>query len=153
MIYISSPIAHRSRLVEYRRLAEATRYAVGLMRKGIPVFSPAAHSLGMGLIGQEEARGINRRVWMLADLAVLRACSELHVLMLPGWRQSVGVKAEIREARKHGIPVEYVRPDGNLETAERDQAAESAREQMPYIVARRFIEAYRNPGNKEVPRV
>ena len=43
------------------------------------------------------------------DLAMLAVCDELVVLMLPGWRDSVGVAAEIAAAEELNMPITYMR--------------------------------------------
>lgn len=42
----------------------------------------------------------------------LKRCDKLIVLMINGWDNSTGVKAEIEFAILHGIPVEYVMCEG-----------------------------------------
>ena len=114
LVYVGGPIGKSSPLnIERMRIASA--YAASLLRQGIPVFSPAAMGLGMIMAESSEGRTMPRGFgfWRDTDFAILRACSELHVLMLPGWRKSVGVRAEIAEAKRLGIKVVYV-PKGGL---------------------------------------
>jgi hypothetical protein len=49
--------------------------------------------------------------WTTFSETMLKGCDELHVLMLDGWDKSSGVKIEIAEAERMGIPVIYVKPD------------------------------------------
>lgn len=44
-------------------------------------------------------------VWLEGDLELLRRCDGM--ILVPGWENSSGVKAEIAEALKLGIPIEY----------------------------------------------
>lgn len=46
--------------------------------------------------------------WRQYDKAIISRCSELWVLTLPGWSESVGVAAEIEIANRLSIPVRYV---------------------------------------------
>ena len=48
--------------------------------------------------------------WREYDEAMLDCCEELHVLMLDGWRESVGVQAEIKLAELWGLKIVYVEP-------------------------------------------
>ncbi len=48
------------------------------------------------------------------DRALLERCDQLVVLMLDGWRESVGVQAEILIASELGIPTRYWEPNGEL---------------------------------------
>jgi len=112
LIYVCGPLSSRNKIVQWQRCQAAGEYAAGLLRKGIPAFCPAAHSLGLIIAEQFHGRTLPNpwAWWRRADLPILRACTELHVLMLPGWRKSVGVRAEILEARRLAIPIVYVRP-------------------------------------------
>lgn len=42
-------------------------------------------------------------VWLDGDLEMVRRCDL--VVVVPGWEQSQGTRAEIAEAQAHGIPV------------------------------------------------
>lgn len=46
--------------------------------------------------------------WKGFNLIFIGICEKLIVLQLPGWETSVGVQAEIAEARRLGKPVEYM---------------------------------------------
>ena len=41
---------------------------------------------------------------------LLSACNELVVLMLPGWREGVGVQVEIDLALELDLPIRYLEP-------------------------------------------
>jgi hypothetical protein len=49
--------------------------------------------------------------WQHYDRALLARCDEVLVLMLPGWRESIGVREELRLARELGKPVRYLAPE------------------------------------------
>ena len=53
--------------------------------------------------------------WQRHDRRYLEACDEVVVLMLDGWRESVGVQAEIAIARELGKPVTFLRVNGQAE--------------------------------------
>lgn len=46
--------------------------------------------------------------WERFDTAFIRACSKLVVAKMDGWKESVGVQAEIKIAESLGLPVEYL---------------------------------------------
>jgi hypothetical protein len=107
MIYLASPYSHPDPAVREQRFRDACRAAVTLMRKGRFIFSPIAHSHSLaefGLPGDWD-------FWERIDREHLWRCDRLVVLMLDGWRESVGVQAEIEIAEKLGLPVEYLPPD------------------------------------------
>jgi len=63
--------------------------------------------------------------WQRHDLAFLAFCDEMVVLKLPGWEESIGVRAEIAAARTLGKPVTFLEP---IEDVQRD-GEESKREE------------------------
>jgi hypothetical protein len=42
-------------------------------------------------------------LWLDGDLAILRKCDA--ILMTPDWERSSGARAELEDARAHGLPV------------------------------------------------
>ena len=101
MIYLASPYSHPDAAVRQKRFEAACRAAAALLRAGIPVFSPIAHSHS---IAQHGVPG-TWAFWENVDREYLRHSTCVIVLLLPGWDSSVGVKAEIGFALKAGIPV------------------------------------------------
>lgn len=109
MIYLASPYSHPLQSVRRARYHAACRAAALCMANGVRVFSPIAHSHPI------EATGLFRGGhdwWLPYDLAFLALCSEVWVLRLDGWQDSVGVMAEIEAAGERGIPVRMWTMDG-----------------------------------------
>ena len=106
MIYIAVPYSHKDRKVRHDRFFAVTQYAAMLMSSGKSVFSPITHTHLISVVGGCEAKPFE--FYEEADLKILSVCDELHVLCLPGWRKSRGVKAEIKAAQKYGIAVRLV---------------------------------------------
>ena len=107
MIYLSSPYTDPSLEVRAWRFCAACQAAAHLMRSGHVVFSPVAHTHPISLFGLPTDWGF----WERQDRSLLERCDELVVLMLDGWRESVGVQAEIQIATELGIPTRYWNPD------------------------------------------
>ena len=105
--YLASPYSHPDPEVRQDRFERAVVAAGKLMRRGRTVFCPIAHSHDIGIYLGEES---SFEFWMRQDLPILRHCAELVVLMLPGWRDSRGVRREIDTAYAIGIPVSNVLP-------------------------------------------
>jgi hypothetical protein len=105
MIYLASPYSHPDPTIKEARFEAACRVAANLMRRGELVFSPIAHSHPIAVCG-----GIpgSWECWQAFDEIMINACSELRVLMLPGWSDSVGVAAEVAIAERLGKPVKYM---------------------------------------------
>lgn len=79
---------------------EASKCAATLLKRGMNVFSPIAHSHPIAVHGAIDA--IDHDFWMRLDKAILDECDILLVVMMPGWRESRGIKAEIEHAREAG---------------------------------------------------
>jgi hypothetical protein len=103
LAYLGQPYAHTSTIVQSVRGTLACVVSGELNRRGIPNFSPIAHSYR---IHHAPPNG-----WVKAlDLPILRICNSLKVLMIAGWRESVGLAEEIKFATEHGIEIEYLEP-------------------------------------------
>jgi nucleoside 2-deoxyribosyltransferase len=107
LIYLASPYSHADFRVRQRRFEEACRAAAALLRAGVSVFSPIAHSHPIARFGVPTSWDY----WSRLDREYLARCDVLAVLTLIGWRESVGVQAEIAFARELGMPVVFVAPD------------------------------------------
>ena len=107
MIYLASPYTHLDPFIREQRFHEACRAAAAITRAGLVVFSPIAHSHPLVEYGLPTDWGF----WQRFDRAYLERCDEVVVLMLDGWKESVGVQAEIRLARELGKPVRFVVPE------------------------------------------
>lgn len=86
------------------------QHAAFMWSEGLTTFSPIAHSHPIALLFRDPEGGGTWEQWAEFDRAIIAACSELWVLMLPGWRESVGVAAEVEYARSLGLPVKHIEP-------------------------------------------
>lgn len=107
MIYLASPYSHPDPAVREERYRAACHAAAALLLAGQPVFSPIAHSHPLVDYGLPA----DWSFWQRYDRELLARCDEVVVLMLAGWRESVGVREEIRIARELGKPVRYLVPE------------------------------------------
>jgi hypothetical protein len=104
MIYLASPYSHPDPLVRDARFHATCRAAAHLIRDGHSVFPPIV--IGHALV----PHGLppDWTFWEPHVRGQLERASSLAVLTLPGWRESVGVQAEIEIARSLGLPITYV---------------------------------------------
>ncbi len=112
--YLASPYHHDRIAVRRKRYREAVHAAAKLMAAGRRVFSPIVHNhplVETGLITSNGDYATRWRFWSVYDFAMLARCHGLLVLQLPGWEQSRGIAAEMKEARRLGKLVGYVDPD------------------------------------------
>lgn len=104
MIYLASPYTHTDYAVMKYRFEAVCEKAAELMREGKMVFSPIAHShviAGYGL-------PVDWSYWKNLGEAWIKLCDEFSVFMLDGWRDSVGVTAEIEIATQEGRSISYL---------------------------------------------
>lgn len=106
-VYLASPYAHADPAVMQARYEAAVRVAGSLMREGVAVYSPIAHNHPIA-----QAVDLPRTwdFWRRMDLPILMTASALYVLCLDGWRESIGVSAEIEFVGRMGKPIVYL-PD------------------------------------------
>ncbi len=105
LVYLAVPYSHVDPDVMETRFHSVNRVAANLMKNGTHIFSPISHTHPIAKAG-----GLPRGwdFWGAYDRAILGSCCKLVVLMLDGWRESAGVKAEIGIAEEMGIPIEFM---------------------------------------------
>jgi hypothetical protein len=54
------------------------------------------------------------KYWLRLNEETLKNCKKLLVICLAGWKESVGVAAEIEIANKYNIPIDYLNSEGEL---------------------------------------
>lgn len=107
--YLASPYTSPHPEVREQRYRAACRATAALIRAGAVVFSPICHSHALAEHGLPNQWSF----WERFDRAYLERCDLLVVLMLDGWKTSVGVQAEIAIARQLGKPVSYLEAPGS----------------------------------------
>ena len=86
------------------------------------VFSPISHSHP---IAKDAGIDLMWSGWYEQDVAILRLCQKLYVLMIPGWDTSVGVRNEITLAKDLGMPIEYLNPNEVMEHPRKGRVKEA----------------------------
>lgn len=104
--YLASPYNHPDESVKKLRVKTVTATASYLFNQGIFTFSPLTHNVPLMEAGAKTGWDI----WIPYDLELLSRCDKLIILKLSGWRESLGVKAEIAHAKALGIPIEEMDP-------------------------------------------
>lgn len=106
--YLASPYSHPDATIREARYLEAVRATALLMNAGEIIFSPIAHSHPIAV---NHSLPLDWQFWEAYDRAFIQHCEGVIVLMLDGWRESKGVKAEIEIAKGLGWPVRYLTID------------------------------------------
>lgn len=105
-VYVAAPYSDLVGSVRAGRFDAVTSYTALLMRHGVVAFSPITHCHPVSFYGLPG----DWSFWARYDLAFLTLCRQMHVLQLEGWRESVGVTAEIGIMKGLGRLVIYVPP-------------------------------------------
>jgi hypothetical protein len=108
--YLCSPYTHRDPEVMLARFEHAAKATGWLIKdQAWNVFSPIVHSHPLAVIG-----GLSGKwdFWERIDREYLSLSERVVVLTLPGWRESVGVTAELEFSRKIQRPIWYLIPEG-----------------------------------------
>lgn len=109
LVYVASPYsAPDAKRMGVRRM-HITQITAELMGKyNLSFYSPIIHSAEVAKWGSFPGTW---EFWKNQDLPMLNKCDQLWIVMLEGWKESVGVQAEIefwnKKARK---PIVYVDP-------------------------------------------
>jgi hypothetical protein len=111
MIYLATPYSHQDATVCQQRFDAACCAAAVLIRQGKTAFSPVSHGHTICCHGVPS----DWTFWQRLDRRFLEMCDEIIVLMLDGWRESVGVQAEVAIARELGKPITFLRVNGQAE--------------------------------------
>jgi len=109
LIYLAAPYTHTDPAVRAHRVIAVSAAAAKLMKDGHNVFSP----ISMGAkIAEAGDLPTDWKYWARYNRRMMRCCTALYVLTFDGWRESVGVQAEIEYARGLGLPMRLVISEG-----------------------------------------
>lgn len=107
----SSESGKKKHEIEAERYDDAVKYTAHLLKEGKVAFSPIVY-------GHPIAKAHNLPTyfdyWQHFCKEFIGKCKEFYVLMLDGWRESMGIAAEVKLVNELGVPVFYV----NAETYE-----------------------------------
>lgn len=113
MIYLASPYTHPDKAVVLKRVLDVTIAARKLILRRHYVISPIIHSHQVYLVSN--SIGSDWSSWADYNRTLLDSCEKLYILPLDGWRESIGVQAEIYHAFKTLKPTFLINPYFNLE--------------------------------------
>lgn len=108
LYYLASPYSHKSPKVRIKRFLAVQKAAIDLMLEDIFAFSPIAYNHPMLPV---RTMPTDWDFWQEYDKSFIDHCSGVVVYTLPGWKESIGVQAEIEYAAELGLPVLYLSPE------------------------------------------
>lgn len=107
-IYLACPYSHHDPDVRMARVLAADQAAGILMDKGHIVYSPISHGARAAEFMKTDP--CSQRFWLRQCWPFLIGANGVHVLTLPGWTFSKGVRLEVEAAWAIGIPVCTISP-------------------------------------------
>ena len=102
--YVASPYSHPDPRVLEARVRAARIITAGMLREGIPAFSPVSYSDTL----VETCGARPRSGWYEFDLHFLQHARKMIILKLPGWEESRGILIEKGFAHARQIPVSHM---------------------------------------------
>lgn len=105
IVYLACPYSDNDPKIRAARFEAVNKVAALLMSKGEHVFSPISHCHPIAL---QCTLPLSWEQWKAFDRAFIEVSRKVYVLTLPGWKESIGVTAEIAIAKELEIPIEYL---------------------------------------------
>ena len=107
-VYLATPYTHDDPKVRHKRFLEINKIAAQLMNQGFIVYSPisASHQISV-----DHELPFTFDYWEASCEAFIDWCDYLYVYENDGWKESVGVKAEIAYAQKIGKEIRFIKKD------------------------------------------
>lgn len=103
--YLASPYSDPDPLVMERRFAAAVFATAKLLARREWTFSPIVYAHQIAVL-YNLPKGSD--FWQEFNLRMLKQADTLIVLQLDGWKDSIGVRAELRAAVNWKIPTEFI---------------------------------------------
>ncbi len=105
--YLATPYSKYPAGIE-QAFIDACRETAMLLRAGVPIFSPIAHTHPIAVHGNINPR--DHKIWLPADRPLMDAACGLIVCQMETWDQSYGIGVEIETFTAAGKPVVYMTP-------------------------------------------
>lgn len=115
--YLASPYSDPDPSVVEKRMEILCRVDAKLMARGIHTVSPLLKHF---IILYESLPG-DWAYWKEYSRKLLNIVDMVIVVCQPGWKESVGVQAELVIAKELGLPITYVNENGDVIEMEEDQ--------------------------------
>jgi hypothetical protein len=104
MIYLASPYSHPRPDIRAMRYEAAAALVAKHFGK-LTIFSPIVYTHHMA---KTHTLPLDAESWKHFNEEMMMLCDAIWVLMLPGWRESIGVTAEIAFAERLNQPIQYI---------------------------------------------
>ncbi len=108
LCYLATPYTKHKLGIEHAWV-EACTFAANLLKAGISVYSPIAHTHPIARYGSMDP--LDHSIWLPFDQAMMDACDAMIVAEMPGWIESKGVQHEIAVFDVAKKPIYYLAGD------------------------------------------
>ena len=106
LIYLAGPYTHVDPTIMNYRYSEHCRIAAHLLGRGELIYSPISETVAIAKFLGETSWDF----WREKDLDQLKRCDELYVILLDGYKQSLGVQGEVKFALQNIITISFIDP-------------------------------------------
>ena len=107
MIYLASPYSSEDDDLMERRYRLVLEFLAKCAEEHLVIYSPIAHWHPIAKL-YDLPRG--EKYWRFNNREMIYLCTQLLVLNLPGWRDSVGVARDIKYAQTYHKRIDHVKP-------------------------------------------
>ena len=107
-VYLGTPYS-RYEMGLNMAFAHASRLAGQMLKKGVQVYSPIAHTHPIAMFGEIDP--LDHEIWLPFDRTMWELSSAMVVGMLPGWKESYGVAKEIEYFNSVNKPLYSIDPE------------------------------------------
>lgn len=108
LIYVGTPYTKYVGGID-QAFTDACKLTARLMREGLKVYSPIAHTHPLAIHGGLDPLDLS--IWLPFDGAMIDKSDAMIVAMLADWETSTGIRHEIQAFTEAGKPVFFLRPD------------------------------------------
>lgn len=108
LIYIASPYSHSDKNIRDKRYNDITKIVAQLIDEGFYVIPPITFNVPLSPYLKNP--DTSWKYWKPFDELLISKCDEIWVVTLDGWKDSIGVRAEIKYAILRNIDVALLDP-------------------------------------------
>lgn len=110
--YLASPHSHPDPTIRDHRYSKTMWALAKLIEQQHQVYSPIVHCHPMAIV--HNLNQLDYHYWQAFDEGMIRRLDEFWILVIDGWRESVGMRSEYQYARSLGKPIRHVFIDTNI---------------------------------------
>lgn len=120
LIYLASPYSHKDPKIRQERYEDTMKITAEFISSGFHVFSPITyiHSMVEHLMQtKKETRFTDYYLFKNGenfDVDMIRRCDAFWILMLDGWKESIGIKLELDLAKRCKLNISLVDVHRNI---------------------------------------